>query len=314
VSVSDSTTPIYTAGWVAVGAFGVSAVNAHTILQIGVGTNGDAAPGSTPPPPDTTQPDVTSTGTGATNGPFAANVAESSAAAFITLTASENVTWGALGGADAAFFQKTSETATTVQLRPASGFDFEDLPHANPFVVTVAATDGATPGNARTVTVNATVTNVSEPPLAPTIGTATAGDATVSIAFTPPSNTGRPGITVYTATITGGIVKEGATSPITFTGADGVVNGTAYTGTVTATNVDGMGPPSAASNSVTPSSGAIAPSITLQASNQSVTTPTAATFSAAASGTPTPTVPGAVVGGGAESSSLSACWLVGALV
>jgi len=107
--------------------------------------------------------------------------------------------------------------------------------------------------------VTLSVADVAEPPLAPTIGTATAGDATVSIAFTPPNNAGRPSITGYTATITGGITKPGASSPIVFTAADGVVNGTAYSGTVTATNDEGTGPPSAASNSVTPAAGSPPP-------------------------------------------------------
>lgn len=114
---------------------------------------------------DTTQPDITSTGTGATNGPFAVNVAENAAGAFITLNANENVTWGALGGTHAAAFEKVNETATSVQIRPVTPFNFDSGLGANPKTFTVQATDTATPANSRTVTVNATVTDVNEPPV-----------------------------------------------------------------------------------------------------------------------------------------------------
>lgn len=87
----------------------------------------------------------------------------------------------------------------------------------------------------------------------PVIGTATAGDQTVNIAFTPPASNGGPAVTGYTATLSpGSISKSGASSPIVFGAGDGIVNGTAYTGTVLATNSIGNSSPSAASNSVTP--------------------------------------------------------------
>jgi hypothetical protein len=88
-------------------------------------------------------------------------------------------------------------------------------------------------------------------PGAPTIGTATAGDASASVTFTAPAYTGYPAvITGYTVTSSpGGLTGTGASSPIT---VSGLSNGTAYTFTVTATNATGTGPASAASNSVTP--------------------------------------------------------------
>jgi hypothetical protein len=88
-------------------------------------------------------------------------------------------------------------------------------------------------------------------PNAPTIGTATAGAGSASVAFTAPSNVGGGAITSYTAISSpDGIVGTGATSPVT---VSGLTNGTAYTFTVVATNAYGSGPASAASNSVTPS-------------------------------------------------------------
>jgi hypothetical protein len=84
---------------------------------------------------------------------------------------------------------------------------------------------------------------------APTIGTATAGALSASVAFTAPTYTGS-GITGYTATSSpGGFTGTGASSPVT---VSGLTAGTAYTFTVTATTAAGQGPASAASNSVTP--------------------------------------------------------------
>jgi hypothetical protein len=133
---------------------------------------------------------------------------------------------------------------------------------------------------AQAVTLN--ITDQAEAPLAPTIGTATAGNASASVAFTAPNNTGRPAITGYTATSSpGGLTGTGASSPIT---VSGLANGTPYTFTVTATNDEGTGPPSAASNSVTPAAPGTAPTITVQPSNQTVTAGATATFSVTATG------------------------------
>lgn len=89
-------------------------------------------------------------------------------------------------------------------------------------------------------------------PGAPTIGTATAGNATASVTFTAPSDTGFPTTLTYTVTSSpGGFTGTGSSSPIT---VSGLSNGTAYTFTVRATNATGISAASAASNSVTPSS------------------------------------------------------------
>ncbi len=91
-------------------------------------------------------------------------------------------------------------------------------------------------------------------PGAPTIGTAKAGNAQVSVAFTAPSNIGSAAITDYLMScntgqgVTAGVAK-GSASPLT---VSGLVNGTAYTCKVGARNAVGFGPVSAASNSVTP--------------------------------------------------------------
>ena len=88
-------------------------------------------------------------------------------------------------------------------------------------------------------------------PNAPTIGTATAGDVSASVAFTPPSNVGGSAISSYSALSTpGGFVGTAASSPVT---VSGLSNGTAYTFAVWATNTYGPSAYSAASGSVTPS-------------------------------------------------------------
>jgi uncharacterized protein (TIGR03437 family) len=87
-------------------------------------------------------------------------------------------------------------------------------------------------------------------PGAPTIGSATAGNAQASVTFTAPASNGGSAITVYTATSsTGGLIGTAASSPVTVTG---LTNGQAYTFTVTATNTASTSVASAPSNSVTP--------------------------------------------------------------
>ena len=94
-------------------------------------------------------------------------------------------------------------------------------------------------------------TIVASAPGAPTIGTVTAADSSVTVAFTVPAFAGSSAIMSYTVNCTSGAgarSNTGATSPITVTG---LTNGTAYSCSVTATNAVGSSPPSA-STSVTP--------------------------------------------------------------
>jgi len=87
-------------------------------------------------------------------------------------------------------------------------------------------------------------------PSAPSIGLATRGNGQASVSFSAPSNDGGSAITSYTVTASpGGFTASAASSPITVTG---LTNGTAYTFTVKAANINGVGAVSAASNSVTP--------------------------------------------------------------
>jgi hypothetical protein len=88
-------------------------------------------------------------------------------------------------------------------------------------------------------------------PNAPTLGTATGGDQSASVAFTAPANVGGSAISSYSAISTPqGIIASAASSPINVTG---LTNGTAYTFAVWATNTYGPSAFSAMSGSVTPS-------------------------------------------------------------
>jgi hypothetical protein len=91
-------------------------------------------------------------------------------------------------------------------------------------------------------------------PGAPTIGTATSGNTSASIAFTAPSSNGGATITGYTATCSAGAASKtgtGTASPVT---VSSLSNGTAYSCSVTATNSVGTSAASA-SVSVTPTAG-----------------------------------------------------------
>ena len=64
---------------------------------------------------------------------------------------------------------------------------------------------------------------------APTIGTATPGNTTASVTFTPPTYTGKGGINYIATSSPGGFTATSATSPIVVTG---LTIGTSYTFTV----------------------------------------------------------------------------------
>jgi len=88
-------------------------------------------------------------------------------------------------------------------------------------------------------------------PGTPTIGAATAGNASVSVTFTAPANTGKPNTSLtYTATTTpGSITGTASSSPVTISGLS---NGTSYTAVVKLNNTVQDSLSSAASNSFTP--------------------------------------------------------------
>lgn len=91
------------------------------------------------------------------------------------------------------------------------------------------------------------VTEISDVPDAPTIGTATAGVESATVTYTAAATGGTA--TTFTATSSPGSLTGTGASPITISG---LTAGTAYTFTVRGSNSTGASPASAASNSVTP--------------------------------------------------------------
>src|SRR5690606_10009122 len=88
-------------------------------------------------------------------------------------------------------------------------------------------------------------------PGAPTKVSATAGDAKATVSWTAPSSNGGSPITKYSVTAQPG-GKTATTTGATKAVVSGLSNGTAYTFTVTATNVAGTSAKSAASAAVKP--------------------------------------------------------------
>ncbi|NTW99673.1 MAG: hypothetical protein HGB35_07070 [Geobacteraceae bacterium] len=136
----------------------------------------------------------------------------------------------------------------------ASPITVTGLTNGTAYTFTVTATNAIGTGPASAISNSVTPATV---PGMPTIGTATAGNAQATVAFSPPASNGGSPITSYTVTsIPGNITATGAASPIIVTG---LTNGTAYKFTVTATNAVGTGSASNESNTVTPSAVPTAP-------------------------------------------------------
>lgn len=93
-------------------------------------------------------------------------------------------------------------------------------------------------------------------PAAPTIGTATAGNLTVTGPYTAPADTGGSAITSYDALLyVNGVLDrtlKNVPNPAVFTAAQYVQNGVTYQIRIRANNAIGPGPLSAFSNAVTP--------------------------------------------------------------
>jgi hypothetical protein len=153
---------------------------------------------------------------------------EGSAITGYTVTASP-------GGATCTTVDGSTTTCTVTGLTNGTAYTF---------TVTATNADGTgTPASPSAAVTPSTVPDV------PTDVTAVAGNRSATVSWSAPSDEGSP-ITGYTVTSSGGQTcsTSGTTCLVT-----GLINGTSYTFTVTATSADGTGPASAASPAVTPS-------------------------------------------------------------
>lgn len=129
-----------------------------------------------------------------------------------------------------------------------------ELTNGTPYTFTIVAVNDVgegVPSAASNSVIPSTV------PDAPTIDDVVAGDAQATITFTEPLNDGGNAITGFTVTSNPDNISDvGVSSPITVTG---LTNGTEYTFTVVATNVNGDSVDSAASTGVTPAAPATVP-------------------------------------------------------
>lgn len=152
------------------------------------------------------------------------------------------------GGSTIASYLVTASPGGRTAASTASPITVPGLTNGTAYTFAVAATNSV--GTRAPSAPSNSVTPTATVPGAPTIGTATTGNALAVVRFTQPASNGGSAITNYTVTSTpGNFTGSGAGSPIA---VPGLTNGTAYTFVVRASNAAGAGPASASSNSVTP--------------------------------------------------------------
>ena len=137
------------------------------------------------------------------------------------------------------------------------------LTNGTGYTFTVAATNAVGTG---AVSARSAVVTPATVPTAPAIGVPTRGNASATVRWTAPTNTGGSAITGYTVRVytgTGATVLKTVTAAGSATSlvVTGLTNGTGYTFTVAATNAVGTGAFSARSAVVTPATVPTAPAI-----------------------------------------------------
>ncbi len=161
---------------------------------------------------------------------------------------SATVSWTAAGdeGSPVTGYQVTASPGGATCTTATTSCVVPGLTNGTTYTFTVTATNGNGTGAASDPS-NA-VTPITVPD-APTDVVAEAGNASATVTWTAAGDEGSP-ITGYTVTSSAYQTCTTSTTTCVFTG---LVNGEAYSFTVTATNAQGTGPASAESNTVTPS-------------------------------------------------------------
>jgi hypothetical protein len=201
----------------------------------------------------TVQFTTTATSTTAPGAPSAIYATPGNAQISVAFTAPTSDGGSAITGYTASCTSSNGGTAGSIS-GASSPLTVTSLTNGKDYTCSVLATNSAgnsTPSAASNIVTPAIPVTV---PNAPTIGTATAGNAQASVTFTAPTSDGGSAITGYTASCTssnGGTAGSiiGASSPLTVVG---LTNAKDYTCSVLATNSVGDSTASATSNAVTP--------------------------------------------------------------
>jgi hypothetical protein len=141
----------------------------------------------------------------------------------------------------------------------ARSFTVTGLTNGTGYTFTVTARNSVGAGVSSLPSNEVTPQATPRAPSAPTGVTATVGDASATVSWTPPADEGTDDITGYTVTSQPGNISMNAGPSATSLRVTGLTNGTSYTFVVTAKNSVGSSAPSAASNAVTPTSTPRAP-------------------------------------------------------
>ena len=167
--------------------------------------------------------------------------------------ASATVSWTAPasnGGDPITGYVITPSSGSAVTVGNVTSDTVTGLTNGTAYTFKVAAINAVGTGAQSAASNSVTPAAPATVPGAPTIGTATAGNASATVTWTAPASNGGSAITGYVITpSSGSAVTVGNVTSDTVTG---LTNGTAYTFTVAAINAVGTGAASAASNSVTP--------------------------------------------------------------
>ena len=151
------------------------------------------------------------------------------------------------------YISGTAQSPTTLNgSPPATSVTITNLTNGTPYTFQVTATNSVGTGSAGSTVGSVTPATIPTPP---TSVSASAGNATATVTWQPPTSDGGSAITAYTVTPyaagTPGTAQtvNGSTLNATF---NGLSNGVSYVFKVVATNAVGNSDPPAASNAVTP--------------------------------------------------------------